>query len=153
MGGQETPGLFGEIEQDRAGFPQDETGAVRPCIVDDHRGLVVRVEREKFGRQLIARQDVDRIEPPFESHFQKRDRDLARIGGRAAIPGDHRLILPARASASAHRLFPARPSTGRGGGRFRASPTARATVVLGKSVSYSYDLGGRNYIQQKKTLD
>ena len=40
---------------------------------------------EGFGRQLITCKDVDIFEPPFEPHFEQRDRDLARIGGGAAI--------------------------------------------------------------------
>src|SRR3546814_3027318 len=54
IGGQETPGLFGEIEQDRAGFPQDETGAVRPCIVDEHRSVEHTSELQSLMRISYA---------------------------------------------------------------------------------------------------
>src|SRR3546814_4886403 len=48
----------------------------------DLRGLVVRIEREEFGRELFAGEDVDGFEPPCEPHFEQRDRDLARVRGR-----------------------------------------------------------------------
>src|SRR3546814_3457538 len=66
----------------------------------DLRCLVVRVEREEFGGQLIAREDVDIFEPPVEPHLEQRDRDLARIGRRPAIQRDHLIKSPVRASVS-----------------------------------------------------
>src|SRR3546814_1340698 len=66
----------------------------------DLRCLVVRVEREEFGGQLIAREDVDIFEPPVEPHLEQPDRDLARIGRRPAIQRDHLIKSPVRASVS-----------------------------------------------------
>src|SRR3546814_6272648 len=93
----------------------------------DLRCLVVRVEREEFGGQLIAREDVDIFEPPVEPHLEQRDRDLARIGRRPAIQRDHLIKSPVRASVSERRRHPVRPSAGQGGARRRVSPTAWGT--------------------------
>src|SRR5438045_2284891 len=82
-------GLLGEVEQDRAGFPEHKVAAIWPLMVDYDRGLVVRVERQELRRQLIAGQDVDSLQRPRQAHLVQRDGDLPRIRRRAAIESDH----------------------------------------------------------------
>src|SRR3546814_19493139 len=93
----------------------------------DLRCLVVRVEREEFGGQLIAREEVDIFEPPVAPHREQRDRDLARIGRRPAIQRDHLIKSPVRSRVSARRHHPVLPYAGHGGAIPPAPPTAWGT--------------------------
>ena len=58
VGGQEAPGLGGQIDQDRARLEQRDRLAVGPVGIDDRRDLVVRADRQELGLELIAGADV-----------------------------------------------------------------------------------------------
>src|SRR5580704_19520643 len=56
----EAPGLFAEIEQDRARIEHPRLAPARPLTVDDRRHLAVRIDGAKGVRMLFALGRVDR---------------------------------------------------------------------------------------------
>src|SRR5216684_8984367 len=82
--GQELAGLLAEIEQDRAGFEHADALAVGTVGIDDRGDLVVRADRQEFGRHLLALGDVDREYLVRQPHFLQRDTDLAAV---RRVPG------------------------------------------------------------------
>src|SRR2546422_1841139 len=72
-GRQEFAGLAGEVDEDRARFHERERLAVGALWIDDRRDLAVRVDRNVFGRELVALADVDPVNAVRQAAFLKHD--------------------------------------------------------------------------------
>lgn len=81
----ELAGLFGEILQDRAGFPEAQRLSAGTMRIDDRGNLPVRIEREEFRRPALVLSDVHRVRFIRQPHLLKRDRDLHAIRRRKRI--------------------------------------------------------------------
>ena len=59
VGGDETAGLVGQVQQDRAGLEQPQRLSAGAVGVDHRGDLAVGVERHELGRVALALHDVD----------------------------------------------------------------------------------------------
>jgi hypothetical protein len=61
--GQKSPGLFGEIEEDRARFKDGYRGAaVTRLVIDNCRNAIVGRDCEEFRLKLIAAIEINRMD-------------------------------------------------------------------------------------------
>jgi len=61
-------------------------------VVDNDRDLVVRIELEEIRCELLAEEDVDRLQLLDEAKFLKDDVDLVTIAGHPRVDVDHRML-------------------------------------------------------------
>ena len=114
---QQRAALFGNIDQNGAGFEQRQRiAAVRRRMIDDAGNLAVGVDRQIGGRELLALENVQR--PAFidEAEFLQCDQDLDDVGGIASENLYHGCSFPAEPppcvkARSAARRPACRPST------------------------------------------
>src|SRR4030095_13945802 len=77
---QQPAGLLREVLKDRAGLEQrDRRTAGGGLVIDDRRDPVVRRDREKRRRELLAFADVDGLDRVRESRLLEEDRDLVPV--------------------------------------------------------------------------
>ncbi len=81
----ELAGLFGEIDQDRAGLEQGQRFPARPFGIQDGRDFAVGVERQKLRRHLILGFEADEVRFIRQTGLFQHDRDLDAVGGRQRI--------------------------------------------------------------------
>ena len=104
VGGQEAAGLFGQVEQDRAGFEQRQRrAAVGRGLVDDGGDAVVGRDGEELGLELVAPADVDRVDVVGQAGFFEEQRDLVAVGRGPVIEIDHGGVLFVAPAAAAGR--------------------------------------------------
>ncbi len=66
--------LLGEVGHDRPGFKDRNRGAAaHRLIVDDRRHPAVRRNLQKFGRELVAATDIDRLDRIGEPQFLEQN--------------------------------------------------------------------------------
>jgi hypothetical protein len=91
VGGQEAPGLLGQIDEDRAAFEhRDRRASAWRIMVDDGRHAVVRADREERRIKLLAAPDIDRLQRVGQAAFFKHDGHLPPVGCRPVVQVDHR---------------------------------------------------------------
>jgi hypothetical protein len=81
-------GLVGEIQQDRAGFEQRERLAVRAVRIDDRGDLVVRVQRQERGRELVVGVEAHEMRLVGQAGFLEHDRHLDAVRRRQRVELD-----------------------------------------------------------------
>ena len=116
--GEKAPVLFSEVEQDSARLEQRERLAVRPIGIHQHRNLMIGIEFEKFGRKLLALQDIDGDGIVGGLKLLKEHADFPPIGGRPVIEVIHTFVF-----LSPFKLFNATQSGVLRRGKFRILPT------------------------------
>ena len=89
---QKAPALAGQVEQDRARFEERDRLAVGAVGIDDGRYLVVGAYGEEFGRELLARADVDRVHAVRQAALLEHDVDLVAVGRGPRIHFNHRAV-------------------------------------------------------------
>ncbi|CAI8716477.1 hypothetical protein EMIT0158MI4_110027 [Burkholderia ambifaria] len=77
--------LVGEIDQDRARFEQRQRPAVGAVRIDDRRDLVVRVQRQEFGRHLVVRVEAHEVRLVRQAGLLEHDRHLDAVGRRQRV--------------------------------------------------------------------
>ena len=112
VGRQQLAGFLGQIQQDRAGFEAGIRLAARPIRIDDDGDFGVRIQRQKFGVELLAGKHIDRRDGKLQAEFFQRDVDFDDVGAAHAIQGNHmRSILYAN-GFSAFRIRRRVPRSG-----------------------------------------
>ncbi|CAM2168521.1 hypothetical protein BLAT2472_10893 [Burkholderia latens] len=77
--------LVREIDQDRPRFEQRQRPAVGTVRVDDRRNLVVRIQRQEFGRQLVVRVEAHEVRLVRQAGLLEHDRHLDAVRRRQRI--------------------------------------------------------------------
>ena len=87
-------GLLGEILENRAGLEHVERPlAVSGFMIHDRRDAVVRRNREKLRRKLLAFADVDRLDLIGKTGLFQKDRDLVAVWCGPVVQIDHGGLL------------------------------------------------------------
>jgi hypothetical protein len=86
VGRHQPAGLFGEVDEDRAGL---EHGEVVRVVVDQGRDAAVRVDREVPVLLLLAAAEVEYAHGPGQAEFLERDRDLVTVRRRRREDFEH----------------------------------------------------------------
>ena len=87
-------GLLGKILENRAGLEHVERPfAVGRFMIHDRRYAVVRRNREKLRRKLIAFTDIDRLDLIGETGLFQKDRDLVAVRRGPVVQIDHGGLL------------------------------------------------------------
>jgi hypothetical protein len=89
VGGEEAPGLVGEIHQDRARLEHGVGLAARSLVIDDHRNLTVGIERAELGREMVALPDVDGNGAVGQLQLFEHDEDLLHVRAGEHVEVDH----------------------------------------------------------------
>src|SRR5208282_1157095 len=72
-------GLFGEIDQNGAGFENLERPAAGSIAIDDRRNLGIRIDGDVVGLELIALADMDRMNVIRQPYLLEHDGDLFAV--------------------------------------------------------------------------
>ena len=91
----EFSGFAAEILQDRAGFEDRDRPPARTGGIDDRRHAVVRRNRQKLRRELLALRNVDRPHDIGQPALFEHDRNFPAVRRRPIIKLD-RLLAPRR---------------------------------------------------------
>jgi hypothetical protein len=90
IGGQEFPGLLGEIKKDRAGF-DDGVGLSRGTVrIHDRRHFVQRIDLAEFRAELVAFPHVHDLGIVGQLAFLEHDENLLRVRAGQRVEVDHR---------------------------------------------------------------
>jgi hypothetical protein len=89
----ELAGFLGEIDQDRARLDHRVRLSARSVAVDDRRHLQQRIDLGKFGRELLARPHVDRLDIVGQPAFLEHDEDLLHVRASQRIKVNHENCL------------------------------------------------------------
>jgi hypothetical protein len=87
---QQLPGLAREVDQDRARFEHRYWVTAGTVGIDDRRHLVVGIDREIVGPELIAGEDIDRMQVKGQLRLREHNGDLSPVRSRSVIEFDHR---------------------------------------------------------------
>jgi hypothetical protein len=53
--------FLSEIEQDRTGFKYGISPTSRPVVIDDRGNLIVGIDPQEIGLELVAVRDIDAV--------------------------------------------------------------------------------------------
>ena len=86
---QQLAGLFGQIDQDRAGLEHRVGLSARAVLIDDHGHLGVRIQFQELGAELLVGENVHRVDLVGKAELFERDVDFHDVRAAHGIEIDH----------------------------------------------------------------